>query len=61
MKKTAFLAMILAVGVAVSGCDAFRDSPEQKAFKAFVAKCKADPTTAACKEWEETKNAPGGN
>lgn len=61
MKKSLFVVMMLAAGVAITGCDAFRDSPEQKAFKEFVAKCKKDPSTAACKEWEESKNAPGGN
>lgn len=58
--------VILAVAVALgamtlAACSDFINSPEQKAFKAFVEKCKKDPSTADCKEWEESKNALIGN
>jgi len=51
------LAIVVTLGiVTISGCDYF-SSPEQKAFAKFVAKCKADPSTADCKAWKE-KSGP---
>lgn len=57
--------VILAVAVALgamtlAACSDFNNSPEQKAFKAFVEKCKKDPSTADCKAWKESTNSPGG-
>lgn len=60
MKKTLLVLSALVVAASLAGCDYF-GSAEQKAFKEFVAKCKKDPSTADCKAWEESKNAPGGN
>jgi outer membrane murein-binding lipoprotein Lpp len=55
------LAAVVALGtVSLAGCDYF-GSEEQKAFKQFVEKCKKDSSTADCKAWEESKNAPTGN
>jgi len=50
------LSVLLAVG-GLAACDQFSNSPEQQAFKAFVAKCKADPSTADCKAWKD-KSGP---
>jgi hypothetical protein len=56
------LALVVAVGaMSLTACGGFSDSPEQKAFKAFVEKCKKDPSTADCKAWKESTNSPGGN
>jgi hypothetical protein len=60
MKKVALALAVMIGAVSLAGCDYF-GSPEQKAFKAFVEKCKKDPSTADCKAWEESKSAPGGN
>lgn len=60
MKKIVLTMSALLIAVSVAGCD-YLDSPERKAFKEFVAKCKKDPSTADCKAWEDSKNSPGGN
>jgi hypothetical protein len=49
MKKVA-LALVLLAGLAACSQE-FKESPEQKAFQAFLAKCKANPTTADCVEY----------
>jgi hypothetical protein len=59
MKKLA-LALVVLAGLAACSQE-FKDSPEQKAFKAFVEKCKADPSTPACVEYEATKKANAGS
>jgi hypothetical protein len=48
MKK---LALALAMIAGLSACGGYFDSPERKAFEAFVAKCKANPSTPDCVEY----------
>lgn len=50
MKK---LALILIATLGLAACDNFTNSPEQKAFHEFLAKCKAAPTTPACVEYNK--------
>jgi hypothetical protein len=59
MKKIILAVIAVALlGLGAAACsDEFRNSPEQKAFRAFVEKCKADPTTPDCVAWKE-KSGP---
>lgn len=44
--------MLAVVGVfGLTACEGFNESPEQKAFHAFLAKCKANPSTPDCVEY----------
>lgn len=60
MKKVILASMVALGVVTLTACDYF-GSEEQKAFKAFVEKCRKDSSTADCKAWEESKNSPAGN
>lgn len=62
MNKFILSLAVVMGAVALTACGGgFSDSPEQKAFKAFVEKCKKDPSTADCKAWKENNTSPGGN
>lgn len=56
MSKIALAVVAAALTLGLAGCDYF-NSPEKKAFDEFLAKCKANPELAACKEWEASKNS----
>jgi hypothetical protein len=60
MNKLILAVAVVMGAVALTACSGFNDSPEQKAFKAFVEKCKKDPSTADCKAWKENNLSPGG-
>jgi hypothetical protein len=52
MKKSLVTALAaVAVVAGLAACDNFQNSPERKAFEAFVAKCKATPSTPDCVEY----------
>ena len=51
------LAVALAVTFGLTACSGYSDSPERKAFDAFVADCRANPAKVACVEWENSKKA----
>jgi hypothetical protein len=51
MKKVMLLLTIVSAFGLAACSDNFTNSPEQKAFQAFLAKCKANPSTPDCVEF----------
>ena len=52
MKK---FALILVAALSLVACDKFTNSPEQQAFRKFLDKCSANPTTPACVDYAESQ------
>lgn len=58
MKRFMIVSAVAVSAFAFAACSDFRESDEFKSFKAFVAKCKADPSTEDCKAWDASKTSP---
>lgn len=54
MKKIALVLSAMVMAGVLSGCE-FLSSPEKQAFDQFLAKCKAQPQSADCVAYEESK------
>jgi hypothetical protein len=55
MYKAIIVAVMATATLGLAACSGFNESPEQVQFKKFQAECKANPSSAACVEYANSK------